>query len=152
EFYTPLVERIDVPNDALSEDRVFVKGNELTERFRCQPPGKNGVRWPVALEDPVRHEPIRRALGLHFLGRFTQRERLGLSEDICQEHVVMPAQWVERFGEGDEIARDETGPLMNQLVERVLPIRPRLAPVDGSGLASDLGSVERDMLAVALHR
>src|SRR5262249_10813903 len=95
EFHTPLVKRIDVPNDALSEDRVFVKGNELTERFRCQPPGKNRVRRPVTLEDTMRHEPIRRPFGLHFLLCLTERERLGLSEDICQEYVVMPPERIE---------------------------------------------------------
>src|SRR6267142_490099 len=95
ELDTPLVERVNIPNDALCENRVFVKGNELTESFWCEPLGKNRVRWPVALEDPMRHEPIRRSLSLHLFGRFTESERFGLSEDMCQEHIVMPAQRIE---------------------------------------------------------
>src|SRR5215475_6754463 len=64
----------------------------------------------------------------------------------------MPVERIDRFGEGYEVARDEPGPLMEQLVERVLPIRSGLSPVDGAGLAVCFGSVEREMLAVALHR
>src|SRR5262249_33843248 len=97
-------------------------------------------------------ETIRRALILHLLERLTESERLGLSKDIRHEYVVMPAERIERFGECDEVARDEPGPLIEQLVERVLPVRPRLSPVDGAGLAADDGPLDRDMLAVALHR
>src|SRR5262245_39863925 len=64
----------------------------------------------------------------------------------------MPAELIERFDERDDVARDEPGPLMDQLIERVLPVRTRLTPIDSPGLAGDVGSVERDMLAVALHR
>src|SRR5258705_6719878 len=144
ELDAPLVERVNIPNHPLGENGVFVKGNEFTEHFWCEPLGEYRVRWPVTLEDPMRHEPVRRALSLHLFGRLTERQRLGLSEDICQEHVVMLAQRIEWFGEGDEIARDEPGTLMNQLVERVLPIRSRLAPVDGTGLLCDFTAVECD--------
>ena len=41
---------------------------------------------------------------------------------------------------------------MDQLIEGVLAVGSRLAPVDGPGLVVDLGPVERDVLAVALHR
>src|ERR1700754_3126795 len=64
----------------------------------------------------------------------------------------MPAQRIERLREGDEIARDQSSTLMYQLVERVLPVRSRLAPVDSAGLIRDFCSVERNVLAVALHR
>ena len=46
----------------------------------------------------------------------------------------MPAKRIERLGEGDEVARDEPGSLMNQLIERVLPVGSRLAPVDRTGV------------------
>src|SRR5258705_9208574 len=95
ELDSPLVERVDIPNHPLGENEMFVKGNELTEHFWCEPIGKNRVRWPVAFEDPMRHEPVRRALSLHLFGRLTERQRLGLSEDICQEYVVMLAQRIQ---------------------------------------------------------
>jgi hypothetical protein len=41
---------------------------------------------------------------------------------------------------------------MNQLIERVLAIGLRLSPVDGAGVGLDLRAIERDVLAVALHR
>jgi len=36
----------------------------------------------------------------------------------------MPAQRIQGVGEGDEIAGDEAGSLMDQLIERVLPVSP----------------------------
>ena len=98
--------------------------------------GEDRVGGAVALEDPVGHEPIRRAFGLDLLGRLAESQRLGLGEDVGQEYVVVPAQGVERLAEGDEVTRNEPGSLMDQLVEGVLAVGPRLAPVDGAGLVS----------------
>src|SRR6201991_5207811 len=73
ELSSPLVERVDIPNDALGQNGFFVKGNEFTEHFWCEPFGKNRVRWPVTLEDAMRHQPVRRALSLHLFGRLAKR-------------------------------------------------------------------------------
>src|SRR4030095_5892519 len=78
EFNSPLIERVDIPDDALCENRVFVKSNELAQRFWCELVSKNRVRWPVGCKHAVRHEPIGRALSLHLLWRLTKSERLGL--------------------------------------------------------------------------
>src|SRR4030095_8928055 len=152
ELDTPLVERVNIPDDALCENRVFVKRDEMSQRFWCEPLRKNRVRWPVALEDPMRHEPIRRALSFHLLWCLTKSKRLALSERICQEYVVMTAQRIECFGECDEIARDEPGSLMKQLVEGVLSVRSGFAPVDWASFILDRGSLESYVLAVTLHR
>ena len=85
-------------------------------------------------------------------GRLAERQRLGLGEDVRQQHVVMPAKRIERLGERDEVARDEPRSLMNQLIERVLAVGSRLAPIDRAGIVVDLVAIERDVLAVALHR
>ena len=130
---------------------MLVERDELAERCRREPLGEDGVRRAIALEHPVRHQPVRRALGLDFLGRLAEGQRLGLGEDVRQEHVVVPAQRVERLDEGDEVTRDEPGALMDQLVEGVLAVGARLAPVDGAGLVVDLAAIERDVFAVALH-
>ena len=42
----------------------------------------------------------------------------------------MPAQRRERVTERDEVARNQPRALVNQLVERVLPVGARLAPVN----------------------
>ena len=93
----PLVERVDVPDRALGEDAVLVERDQLAERLRRQPFGEDRVRRAVALEDAVRHQPVRRALGLDLLGRLAEGQRLGLGEDVRQQHVVVPAERVERL-------------------------------------------------------
>jgi hypothetical protein len=69
---SPLVELIDVPDYALGENIMLVESDQLAERFRREPIGEDGVRRAVAFEDPVRHEPIRRAFGLDLLGRLAE--------------------------------------------------------------------------------
>ncbi len=59
---------------------------------------------------------------------------------------------MQRLRERDEVARDEFRSLVNQLVERMLAIGSRLAPINCAGLVVHVSAVERDVLAVALHR
>src|SRR5260370_6042513 len=100
----------------------------------------------------MRHEPVRRAFGSDLLGRFAERRRLGLGEDICQKQVMMPPKRINRLSEGNEVTRDEPGPLVNQLVEGMLAVCSRLTPIDWPGIIIDPPAVERDMLAIALLR
>ena len=86
------------------------------------------------------------------LGGLAEGERLGLGEDVGHQHVVMAAERIERFDEGDEVAGDEPRALVDQLVEGMLAVGAGLAPVDRAGVVVDVGAVERDVLAVALHR
>ncbi len=65
---------------------------------------------------------------------------------------MVPAKRIQRFAERDEVAGDEPRALMDQLVEGVLAVGSRLAPIDGAGRVSDFRAVERDVFAVALHR
>src|SRR5882724_6903281 len=149
---TPLIEGVDVPNDPLGEDAVFVKSDELAERFRREPLGEDRIRWAVTLEDAMRHEPIRCALGFDLLGRLPEGQRFGLSEHVRQEHVVVPTKRVERLVECYEVAWNESRSLMNQLIERMLAVCAWFAPIDGAGIIGDFVTIERDMFAVALHR
>src|SRR5215468_709621 len=64
----------------------------------------------------------------------------------------MPAKNMQRLGKSDEIARYEPGPLMDQLIKRVLTVCARLAPVNRTGIAGDRFALQRDVLPVALHR
>ena len=52
------------------------------------------------------------------------------AKHVRDEQVVVPAERVERLREGDEVARDEPGALVDELVEGVLAVGARLAPVD----------------------
>src|SRR6266700_1980548 len=64
----------------------------------------------------------------------------------------MAAKRVQRPAKGDKVTRDEPGTLVNQLVEGVLTVGSRFTPVNRARRVADLGSIERDVLAVALHR
>src|SRR5258707_15096377 len=101
------------------------------ERRRSQTVHQDGVRRPVSLADAVRDEPIRRAFGLDLLVRFAERKRLRLRKDVGQQQIVVASQRVERVSEGDEVARNESRALVDQLVERRLAVGTRLARVDG---------------------
>src|SRR6058998_2393559 len=78
-FHAPLVERVNLPDGALGEHAVFVKGDQLAESLRPEPIGEDRVRRAVALEDPVGYEPILSALGLDSVRRLPERQRLDSS-------------------------------------------------------------------------
>ena len=84
--------------------------------------------------------------------RLPERKRLGLREDVRDEQVVVAPERVEARCEADEVARDQPRALVDQLVEAVLPVRPRLAPEDRAGVDVDRRRVDPDALAVRLHR
>ena len=126
-----------LPDRALREDAVLVERDERAERVRRQLLGEEDVRRAVPLEDAVRHDRFGGALGAHLLLGLPERERLGLREDVRHEDVVVVAERVERLREADEVDRDELRPLVDQLVEAVLAVRPRLAPEDRAGLVVD---------------
>src|SRR5436853_7920104 len=112
-FYAPLVERVNLPDGALADHAVFVEGNQRAEHFRRELLGKDRVRRAVALKYPMGCEPIRRALRPDLLQCLAEGQRLSLSEDVRQEHVVVAAKLVERLAERDEVTGDEFGPLMD---------------------------------------
>src|ERR1700685_2087231 len=61
------------------------------------------------------------------------------------------SKFAERLAKSEQIARDQFGSLMNELVKRVLPIGARLAPDDGPSLIIYRLAVEGYVLAVAFH-
>src|ERR1700738_2882544 len=65
---------------------------------------------------------------------------------------MVPSERIERLDESDKVTWDKPCPLMNQLIERVLSVGSRLAPVDGPGRVVNLGPLKRHVFAVALHR
>src|SRR5579871_399958 len=151
QFHAPLVEGIDLPDRALGEDAVLVEGHELAERRRRQLVQQEGIGRSVALELAMRHEPIGRALLPDLLGGLAERQCFRLGKDVGKQRVVMGTQRVQRPAESDEVAGDEARPLMDQLIERMLAVRPGLAPVDRTGVVVHGDAIDGHMLAVALH-
>src|SRR5262245_31213722 len=95
----PLVKRIDVPDNALREDRMLIEGQEFAEGFRRETVHKNGGRRAVAFKDSMRYPPIRRALIFDLLFGLAEGQGLRLCKNVSQQHVVMPANRVERLAE-----------------------------------------------------
>src|SRR5579862_401429 len=152
ELHSPLVERIDPPDCSLGEHRMLIKRHQLAESPRCKPLGENRIRRTVALENPVRDQPVGRAFRLDLIRRLAESQRLALRENVGHQNIVMLAQRIQRSAECDEVAGDQSGPLVNQLIKRMLAVGPRLAPVNRTRLIVNSGPIERDVLAVALHR
>src|SRR5579871_735776 len=65
---------------------------------------------------------------------------------------MLLAERIKRFLKRDKIAWNEARALMQQLIERVLAVGPRFAPIDRPGLVIDRLAEQRNVLAVALHR
>src|SRR5437764_14800891 len=105
---------------------MLVQRNQLAQNLRRELIRKDRIRWTIALENPMRNQPVRSALRLYLIRRLTKRQRLSLREDIRHQRVMVPPQRIERLVEPDEVARKQPRPLVNQLIERVLPICPWL--------------------------
>ena len=151
EFDAPLVEGVDVPENALGEDAHFVEGDEAAEDGWGELFGENDIGWAVAIEDAVWGKCGGGAFGLDFGEGFSESEGLGLSEDIRHEDVVVTADRIERLGKGNEVAGDEACALVDELVEAVLAVGAGFAPVDRTRVGIHMVSIEFHMLAVALH-
>ena len=131
---------------------MLVKRDKLAERSGRQTFEQQGVGWAVSLECPVRREPRRRPFLGHLFGRLAERQRFALGKDVGEQQVVMFPQRIEGASETDEVARNQSRALMDELIERVLAVGARLAPVDWPRVGANRAAVERDVLAVALHR
>src|ERR1700722_12522327 len=131
---------------------MLVESDEFAENLRRQSRGKNCVRRTIALEYAMWNEPIRGALRLYLLRGLSERQRFRLGEDVGQENVMVAAKRFERLPKRDEVTRDESRALVNQLIEGVLTVRPGLAPINGARLIGDLASIDRNVLSVAFHR
>src|SRR5580700_4821204 len=100
----------------------------------------------------MRNEPLRRAFRLDLCRSLSEGQCFSLCQNICEQHVVLPSEWIERLRKGDEVARNEPRPLVNQLVERVLAVSSRFSPIHWTCVAFNFFPVEPDVLAVAFHR
>ena len=130
---------------------MLVERHQAAQRSGGQLVEEHGSGRAVALEGLVRHQPVLHAFGFQLLHRLAESEGLGLGEHVGHQQVVVAAQLVPRLRESDEVAGDELGALVYQLVEGVLAVGAGLPPVDLAGLVIHRAAVEGDALAVALH-
>ena len=159
EFNTPLVVAVDVPDNALREDFVFVHGDEGAERFRRNVVHHDGVGRLVAFEHLVRGEECDFFFALAVLAEFflslgeglAVHQGFGLCKEVGKELLVMVADLVVAVGRGDEIARNHLGALVDQLVEGMLAVRARFAPEDRASLVVHALGVAVNGLAVGFH-
>ena len=155
----PLVEAEDIPDDALREDLVFVKGDEAAEGAGGELLQQDGIGGAVAFEGFEGQEKfgllrcfaLLFQFGAHFFRCFAHHQGLGLGEEVGQQLGVVVADGVVADGRGNKIAGDQLGALVDELVESVLPVGARLAPDDGAGLVAHLFPVAAHVFAVALH-
>lgn len=159
EFHTPLIKRVDVPDDALGENLVLVEGDQSAERLGRELGEHDRVGGTIAGEDFVRDEFFERVAGEAVLGQFLAdffgglalHQRFGLREEVGEEDEVMLAERILRLDGRDEIGGDELVALVDELVERVLAIGAGLAPDDGAAIDVERLAFAVDALAVAFH-
>ncbi len=152
QFDTPLVERVNAPNHTLREDTVFVERDEFTKILRRQAFRQDRIGGPIAFEDAVGHQPIGRPLGPNLLCRLPKGQCLALSKHIGHQDIMMPANRIERVSKGDEVTGNQPRPLMDQLIKGVLAVGSRFTEVHLPRLGLHPRTIERDILAIALHR
>lgn len=110
----PLIERIDVPNDALRENLVLVGGDKGTESKRCQLLDDNRVGWTISGEDLVRNEILQFVsfhaglfqLGANFLLGLAKSESFCLRQEVGEQQLVMnsTSNWVVSLSCSDEVS------------------------------------------------
>ena len=138
---------------------MLVERDERTEGERVEAIEQQGVRRAIAVEHLVRRkrldapgrDPGRFELGPDLARGSAPHQCLGLRETVGDEQPVLIREGVIAARGDDEIRGHEPCPLMQQLEERVLSIRARLAPHDRPGRVVDGHRFESHTLSVALH-
>src|SRR5262249_37023342 len=105
----------------------------------------------VTLEHGGGYERIRYSSRLDILMLFADGQCLSLREHVSHEHVMVPAEPIQRLAKPDEITWDEPGSLVDQLVKRMLTVGSRLPPIDGTGIVIDPLTIESHMFTIAFH-
>jgi len=149
---TPLVEGVYLPDCPLRKDGVFIESDELTECRRGKLLEENRIRGTIAFEDAVGHETVRRSFRFNLIRSFSKGERLRLRANVGDEDIMVTAERIKRLDECDEIARDESRALMDQLIEGMLAIGAGFAPINWPRREVHFLSIESHVFAIALHR
>ena len=131
EFDAPLVERVDFPNGALGKHDVFVQGNQLAQGlgvslsarmvFDGRLPSK--TRWGTS------QSGVPSALTCSAV--LPKASASAWANTLARSMSWCAAQRGQRVGKGDEVARNEPGSLVNQLIKGMLPVGAGFTPING---------------------
>ncbi|MNH85443.1 hypothetical protein D3C73_378840 [compost metagenome] len=143
----------------MREDLVLIQGNQAPQAERGDLAQQDGVGWAVAFKhfewgnvlDLFRLFTLCGKLFLNHVQRFTERQRFRLCEEVRQQFGVVVAQWIMADGRSDKVARHQLGPLMDQLIERMLAVGAWFTPDNRAGLVIYRVAVTVNVFAVRLH-
>lgn len=158
-FDAPLIEGVDVPDDALDENFVFVESDQGTQRAWGEFLEHDRVGWTISFEGLVWGELVDLRLlesslgqfGRGFFKRFALHERFGLGKEIGEQNRVMLTDGVLADDRCEEVGRDELSALVDELVKGVLAVSAGFAPDHRTGGVVDVMTAAVDALAIALH-
>jgi len=151
-----LIEGINTPNNPLCKYFMLVQNNQRPQRRRRQLREQYRVRWAV----PFKHLALDQGLarpGSELLADLvlglSERERLGLREEVGEEDAVMlgVGNGVVCGGRRQEVGGDELGSLVQELIEGVLAVGAGCAPDDGARLVVDALATFGDGFTVGFH-
>ena len=87
----------------------------------------------------------------NILSAFNNRQGLRLCKEVAHQYTVAVTDGIVRVNGTDEIARNNIGSLMDELIKCVLPIGPSFAKHNRSRLVGYRTPPFHDGLAVAFH-
>ena len=152
----PLIEGADAPDESLHSRSVLIDRKQLPAGVRVQLLEQQRGRWTVSREELVLLQILGNALRRQVLVVLSVSERVGLSEEVGHELVViahrlaLAEQRVLARAETDEVAGNHAS-LVNQLVEAVLAVGSWLAEIHLADVERHRRSVHRHSLAVRFH-
>lgn len=156
ELNSPLVEAVDVPQEALNSGSVLVDSEKLTASVGVEFVEEEGERWAVSREELVSQKLLRNLLLNELLSVLSVGESVGLREEVGHQLIVIDdglsskSHRELRSAESNELAWNGSS-LMKKLVETMLAIGSGLSEVDNSGFVSELLSVDGNSFPVTLH-
>ena len=153
ELDPPLVERVDVPDHALGEDAVLVERDERAEH-RAASSRSARIMLVGRLPSITRcgTSPSAVPSARTSCSVLPKASASACAKTFDDQDVVVVADRVERLAEPDEVDGDELRALVDQLVEVCWPLVPGSPQKTGAGLIVDVRALDRDVLAVRLHR
>ena len=107
---------------------VLVESDQFAECLRVKLLGHDGIRGSISFEHLVRNEVLWRSLGFHGLATLSERQCLGLSEEVGHQFRMVVADGIVTPGEAYEVGRHDLRSLVQQLIEGVLPVRSPARP------------------------
>ena len=167
DLQTFLGERLEKGYKATSTSRLLSAVRKLfqylyREKYRSDDPSavlsspKLPTRLPKYLTeqqvgDLLRADALLLHVRAHFVLVASERQRRTLRETVRQQRLLVTGQGIVRPGRRDEVARNQTPALMQQLEKRVLAIVAKFAPDDRARLVVERLAVRRHRFPVAFH-